>query len=60
MFPVDYDKVIEHFGSPSKLAAALNIKRQAVSLWKGRIPLMRQYQIEAITNGKFKAQDKAA
>lgn len=57
---MDYEKVVEHFGSPAALARALGIKRQAISQWEGQIPLTRQYQIQVITKGKFKAQEPDA
>lgn len=46
---------IKYFGSISKLAEALNIKSQAVSQWNEDVPIMRQFQIELITNGDLKA-----
>lgn len=44
-------EVINHFGSVGNVAAALNITSQAVSMWPEVVPLVRQYQIERLTNG---------
>lgn len=46
---------IEHFGSRSELADALNITLAAISLWKGKIPRGRQFEIESLTRGALKA-----
>ncbi len=53
---------IAFFGSQKKLAAALNIYPQAIRHWtiSGRIPVGRQYQLDAITYGKLKADREAA
>ena len=49
-------QAIEHFGSVSKLAAALGIKsRQAIYAWGESPPYGRQCQLELITKGKLKA-----
>ena len=50
--------VIEHFGGQQKMVAqALGITIGAVSQWVtgGRVPMGRQWQIEAITRGKLRA-----
>ena len=52
-----FDQLIEHFGSPDGLAKALGIKRQAIYMWKGRVPPLRACQIEKITGGKFQAEN---
>jgi len=46
---------IRFFGSKAELARALGIKRQAITSWRDRVPLARQYQIEQLTGGKLKA-----
>lgn len=53
------DDVISHFGSASELAKALGVSAPAVSQWisRGAFPAARAIQIEAITDGKFKATD---
>ena len=45
----------EHFGSKSKLAAALGITPSAVTMWGDDVPELRQYQIERLTKGKLKS-----
>lgn len=48
------DQAVAHFGSKKKLADALGITAGAVTLWKNVIPLLRQYQIQAVTGGGLK------
>lgn len=57
---MDVEKVIEHFGSTRKTAEALLVSYQSVQHWRndGEIPPVRQFQIEVLTNGKFKATAK--
>lgn len=50
-------EVIKHFGSAANVARALNLSRAAVSSWSNEIPLLRQMQIEKLTDGKLKAKD---
>ena len=53
---MDIEKVIKHFGGVKALARALNVYPQAVYQWKSRgVPQARQYEIEELTDGKFKA-----
>jgi hypothetical protein len=47
---------LEYFGTIPKLAAALGINRQAVYMWKGRIPKARAYELESITRGRLSAE----
>lgn len=47
-------EAIEHFGSVSALAEALEISTHAISQW-GEIPELRQFQIEVLTGGALKA-----
>lgn len=49
-------EVVEHFGSASKVAKALNITRMAVSAWPEIVPIQRQYELEHITKGALKAK----
>lgn len=51
------DDVVAHFGSKNKLAIALGVTPPAISKWKEYFPKGRAYQIEVMTNGKFKARD---
>lgn len=41
----------------SKLASALGIFPEAVSQWGEKVPELRAYQLERITDGKLKAGD---
>ncbi|WP_122257441.1 Cro/CI family transcriptional regulator, partial [Pseudomonas salomonii] len=48
-------EVAEFFGSKTKLALALGIRPSAVTMWGETIPESRQYQIQVLSKGKFKA-----
>lgn len=48
-------EAIRFFGNQTKLAAALGIKRSAISQWGDEPPPLRQYQLQQLTNGKLKA-----
>lgn len=52
------DQVLEHFNvKPNELAKILNVTRPAISQWRhSGIPEGRQWQIQALTSGKLKAQ----
>ena len=53
---MDLDKVIRHFGGTPEICSALDVTKGAISQWrKDGIPPLRQYQIETLTKGKFKA-----
>lgn len=52
-------EVAEFFGSKTKLALALGIRPSAVTMWGETIPESRQYQIQVLSKGKFKAAKKA-
>lgn len=47
--------VAAYYGGKKKLAEALGIRPSAVSMWGEEVPEARQYQIQVITKGKFKA-----
>ncbi|WP_426160503.1 Cro/CI family transcriptional regulator [Pseudomonas sp. DWR1-3-2b2] len=51
-------EVAEFFGSKTKLAVALGIRPSAVTMWGETIPESRQYQIQVLSKGKFKATKK--
>lgn len=51
-------EVAEFFGNKTKLAEALGIRPSAVTMWGETIPESRQYQIEVLSKGKFKAGRK--
>ena len=50
-------KAIEHFGGVGGLAKALEIERQAIYMWGGKVPKLRAYQIESLTGGKITADE---
>lgn len=52
-------QAIQHFGSISSLAKALGVTYEAVRQWEA-VPELRQYQIERITQGTLKADQKVA
>lgn len=52
-----FAKVIEHFGSQTKLAKALNVRNCLVSMWankKEKMPIKYALKIHFLTKGKFK------
>ena len=49
---------VKHFGTQVELAKALGITEGAVSQWGESPPVLRQYQIQALTKGKLKAAPK--
>jgi len=51
--------VADFFGSKKKLADALGIRPSAVTMWGETVPESRQYQIQVLSRGKFKAVRKA-
>ncbi|MBS0289775.1 MAG: helix-turn-helix domain-containing protein [Proteobacteria bacterium] len=48
-------EVTLYFGGKANLARALGVTLTAVSKWKDYFPKGRAYQIEVLTEGKFKA-----
>lgn len=52
-----YEELVNHFGKPIEVSRKLNITPQAVCIWKDSgVPLIRQFQIEVLTQGKLKAE----
>ena len=53
------DQAVEHFGSQTALAKALGIEPPSVSEWKanGKIPSVRQFQIQVVTAGLLQADN---
>jgi len=49
-------RIYTHFGGAEGLAKALKIWPSAISMWKGRIPDARAYQIESLSKGEFTAK----
>jgi transcriptional repressor of cell division inhibition gene dicB len=55
-----FQQVVDHFGSVRKIAEALGIGRKAVHAWKNiGVPILRQYQIQTLTNGALVAEPPA-
>ena len=56
---MNYEQVIEYFGSQKAAAVALSLSQPSISDWKstGRIPHLRQLQIEHVTEGALKADE---
>lgn len=48
------ESVIEFFGGIPRMAEALQIDRHTIYTWK-KIPSLRAYQIQVLTNGKILA-----
>jgi transcriptional repressor of cell division inhibition gene dicB len=54
---MNIDKVLDHFGGTAEACQALGVTKGAISQWrKDGIPELRQFQIETLTKGKFKAE----
>lgn len=55
---MDLEKVSEHFGGDISLSLALGVTQGAISQWRGngKIPPLRQYQIQVLTMGRFVAE----
>lgn len=55
---ITFEQVLQHFGGTHEsLADALGISREAVTMWRGRIPEQRAYQIEVLSKGKLRAAE---
>ncbi len=48
-------EVIDYFETQVAIAKALGITQSAVSQWDDRPPMMRQYQIQIVTQGGLRA-----
>lgn len=55
-------EVIHHFDGIPGVAKALGISYQAVQQWadKGRVPMGRQWELQALTDGKLKVSNGQA
>lgn len=63
MLDMNIDDLIEHYGSGPKAAEAMGLASASVLYqWRaaGRIPPLRQIQIEHLTGGKLKADANEA
>lgn len=49
---------IDHFGSRSALARALGINAASTYSWRDEVPPLRQLQLEALTDGKLRADPR--
>ena len=57
---MEFDKVIKHFGTQVKAAAALGVNQSSIAAWKRNgIPVPRQYQIEVVSGGALKVSSRA-
>lgn len=52
-------EVIAHFGGVSQVAKALGLSYEAVRQWPEKIPKLRQYEIERLTEGKLSVAQPA-
>lgn len=50
-------EAIAHFGTASKLAAALGINRAAVSQWGAVVPKGRAYELQDKTRGALRVDE---
>lgn len=48
--------VVAHFETQARVAKALGIRQSSVAVWGEYPPLLRQYQIEVLTQGLLKAE----
>jgi len=51
-------EVADFFGSKKKLAKALGIQPSAVTMWGELVPQSRQYQIQVLSGGRFRVDQK--
>jgi len=58
---VTLEDVLDHFHTTkSGMAEILGCTPGAITQWEGKIPMGRQWQIEAKTKGKLKADKQSA
>jgi len=56
-----YDDILRVYKTQQKAAEALGISQPTISGWKRNgVPELRQFQIQAITRGRLKAERQAA
>ena len=58
---MDAKKVVKHFGGVQQTADAMVVSYPAVQQWvrSGFIPPVREWQVQVLTDGKFKAKPQA-
>lgn len=58
---MEFKEALKHYGSRNKIAKALGINRQAITRWADSgIPELRQYELEALTDGKLKRNGRGS
>lgn len=50
------DEVVAHYGSIKKVCSVLDIYPQSFYAWGEHPPILRQYQIQVLTDNKLKAE----
>ena len=54
------DEAVQHFGSIEAMADALGITRAAVYLWKGKVPRLREFEINQIVSERGEHESVSA
>ncbi|RDH41423.1 Cro/Cl family transcriptional regulator [Zooshikella ganghwensis] len=49
------NQAVEYFGNKISIAKALGISSASISKWGEKVPKLRAYQLQVITNGALKA-----
>jgi len=57
---MNMQQAVDHFGSKAKVARKLGLSKPAVSAWGDEIPMLRQYQLAALSRGKLKVDQPEA
>lgn len=50
--------VVKHFGSQKAVAEALGVSEAAISAWDEEIPRGRAFELQVITGGKLRVNDR--
>lgn len=53
-----YDEVLSHFKTQEGIAAALGLTQPTISSWKRIVPDHYQYQLEIITAGTLRVDER--
>jgi len=51
------EEAVNHFGGQKQLASALGIWPHNIKRWGEKPPMLRQYELEKLTEGKLKAEN---